>query len=69
MNIGVRCGVCDTPLYLHDKAMNNQFGLWLYVMPCPKCAAQQSVQPTPESGRDLPVESTDSEGSAPAKSG
>jgi len=32
-------------------------------------ALQQSVQPTPESGRDSPVESIDSEGSAPANSG
>jgi hypothetical protein len=32
-------------------------------------AAQQSVQPTPESGRVLPVESNDSVGSAPAISG
>ena len=32
-------------------------------------AVEQGVQPTPESGRDLPVESNDSEGSAPAISG
>lgn len=32
-------------------------------------ALQQSVQPTPESGRDLPAESSDSKGSAPAESG
>jgi len=34
-----------------------------------KKPAQQGVQPTPESGRDLPVESNDSVGSAPAISG
>lgn len=32
-------------------------------------AAQQGVQPTPESGRDLPAEVNNSEGSAPAISG
>lgn len=32
-------------------------------------AVEQSVQPTPESGRDLPAESSESKGSAPAKSG
>lgn len=32
-------------------------------------AVEHGVQPTPESERDLPVESNDSEGSAPAISG
>lgn len=34
-----------------------------------KYASQQGVQPTLESGRDLPAESSDSKGSAPAESG
>jgi DNA segregation ATPase FtsK/SpoIIIE-like protein len=32
-------------------------------------AVEHGVQPTPESGRDLPVESNDIQGSAPAESG
>lgn len=32
-------------------------------------SAQQSVQPTPESGRDLPAESSDSKVASPAESG
>ena len=39
--VGVRCMNCDTPLYVHEKVMQNYFGVWLYVMPCPKC------RPTP----------------------
>ena len=42
--IGVRCMKCNTPLYVHEKIMQDNFGNWLYAMPCPKCISEQNVQ-------------------------
>jgi len=67
-NISVRCVRCNAKL---DCALreSDEHDLVVLVDRHNCHAVEHSVQPTPESGRELPVESNDSEGSAPAISG
>ena len=62
------CTTCGEKLVWEGDDHSDDF----YIEPCQTClqsAAQQSVQPTPESGRELPAKVVKVENTAPAESG